>query len=187
MTQVALKTGTSTDIYVECLAGNRSAGIGNQISHAMLFKALKYSLFICFGHLDNSARLFGKQTCAKFIGIMPESILECEFKPATRRECHLAKGGNQTAIRPVMVGKYLPGGHKLLNSCKESCQVAGIIQVRNLIAEYPMDLLQDGAAQTVLSTPQVNQQKTIGLISNFQLRGNCKAGVGGRCESCHYQ
>ncbi len=80
-----------------------------------------------------------------------------------------------------MIGQQLALGQQLLGHFEEGNQVLGIVQVRGHLAHLAVHLGQGGTGQTVLATPQIQQQQLAGHIG-LQFRGHGQVDIGDRGE-----
>ena len=109
--------------------------------------------------------------------------VDIERNAAMRRERHLADGGEQAAVRTIVIREDQAGFVEPLDCRKETTKHVGIRIRRRTGGERRKHLGQRGAAQAILACAQIDQQQFgLACVTN-QLRGEAPTHVGAGRES----
>ena len=84
-------------------------------------------------------------------------------------ECHFDHGGEQPAIRPVVVGENFLRVAELLDHRPEALEVNRALRVGGGFAHLVDDLCEDRTAETVLAATQIDEdQGGVGLLGELR-------------------
>ena len=129
-----------------------------QTEHALtqtgLVEPLHHLIGMLGRHLNHRPQLFREQ-CGHRLRAIAGDVIQGNVQTGAAREGHLGKGGEQTAVRAVVVRQQFAFRQQLLGHLEEGNQVFGIVQIRGNIPHLTVHLRQSRARQTVLATAQI--------------------------------
>ncbi len=138
------------------------------------------------GHLDDGTQLFGEQRAGQFVTVGGQGV-QAQGQAAVTGKGHFHHGGDEATIGTVVVGQQQAILVEALDHREEGLEVFGLVDVGSLLAELAMGLGEDGAAQAILATTQVDEDQVGLALVQAQLGGQGAADVLHRGEAGDHQ
>ena len=164
-------------------AFGRFTDVGQQRTNALVAADGAHLFHVVHANLEDGAEFFAEQSAGKALG----GQVEIQVQSAARCKCHLAHGGQETAVGAVVIGQQETVAAHSLHGPEKARQVIGIFEVGDLFAELAEHLGQRRSCQPVASGAEVEQQQSARAVRHVQLRRQCAPGVRDRCERGDHQ